>query len=354
MTAVTPVPPKNSLTAGQLPQWTVPAGIVVAIAAGAFITLLLGSFNIALAAVLAFVLFQAGVFGASAAVEGTRRATDRLMRGFVVGAFLLALVPLIWVSVTTVMAGAARFDAAFFSNSMRNIVGPGGGAVHAIYGTLSITGVATLISVPIGLLTAIYLSEYGEGNSLSRGITFFVDVMTGVPSIVAGLFAYALMGLILKPGFVSGFSGSLALSVLMIPVVVRSCEELLKIVPNELREASYALGVPKWRTILRIVLPTAISGIVSGVILAIARIIGETAPLMLAAGFTQSINNNFFSGPMMTLPTFVYGQYAYRGVPPEAFVDRAWAGALTLILIVMALNLLGRVIAKRFAPKTGR
>lgn len=353
MTATTVRPAGGSLTAGQLGRWTPIAVLVGSITLACLITLLLGPFNVGLAAALSFAIYQGALFAASAAVEGHRRATDRLMTGFIVGAFLLALVPLIWVAGTTLVNGLGRLDPAFFNNSMRNVVGEGGGAVHAIYGTLMITGFATLISVPVGLLTAIYLAEYGRG-SLARGITFFVDVMTGIPSIVAGLFAYALMTLMFGPGAVSGLSGSLALSVLMIPVVVRSTEELLRIVPNELREASYALGVPKWRTILRIVLPTAVSGIVAGVILAIARIIGETAPLMVAAGFTQSVNLNFFSGPMMTLPTFVYDQYAYRGVPPEAFVDRAWAGALTLILIVMALNLIGRLIAKRFAPKTGR
>lgn len=356
MTA-TLTPPRaasSSLTAGQLPRWATPAIATTAVVIGIVATILLGEFNPGLAAFFAFVLFQVAIFVASASIEGVRKATDRLMQGFVIGAFLLALVPLVWVAATTLLAGLNRFDATFFTYSMRNVVGEGGGAVHAIYGTLAITGFATLISVPIGLLTAVYLSEYGQGKALARGITFFVDVMTGVPSIVAGLFAYALFGLLFSPGFVSGLAGSIALSVLMIPVVVRSCEELLRIVPNELREASYALGVPKWRTILKIVIPTAISGIVSGIILAIARIIGETAPLMIAAGFTQSINNNFFSGPMMTLPTFVYGQYASRSVPQEAYVDRAWAGALTLILIVMALNLIGRIIAKRFAPKAGR
>ena len=354
MTAMTPSRSLSSLTAGQLPRWAPSVTLASAAVVGILASVLLGTFNPGLATFFAFVLYQVAIFVTSASIEGTRKATDRLMHGFVIGAFILALVPLVWLALTTLMAGLKRFDVTFFSWSMRNVVGEGGGAVHAIYGTLAITGVATLISVPIGLLTAIYLSEYGRGKALARGITFFVDVMTGVPSIVAGLFAYALMGLLFRPGFVSGLSGSLALSVLMIPVVVRSCEELLRIVPNELREASYALGVPKWRTILKIVLPTAISGIVSGVILAIARIIGETAPLMIAAGFTQSINNNFFAGPMMTLPTFVYGQYAYRGVPQQAYLDRAWAGALTLILIVMALNLIGRIIAKRFAPKAGR
>ncbi len=343
----------NPLTAGQLPSWMVWSVGGGALVLGSLITSVTSGFNLALTIALALLLFFVVMHVASTVVEGHRRAVDRLVQHVVVTMFVLALVPLVSVTWTAVSAGLQRFDVQFFTHSMRNVVGEGGGAVHAIYGTLWVTGIASLIAVPVGLLTAIYLAEYGRG-ALARGITFFVDVMTGIPSIVAGLFAYALMAMVFGPGTINGFAGAIALSVLMMPVVVRSTEELLRIVPNELREASYALGVPKWRTILRIVLPTATSGIVSGVILAIARIIGETAPLMVAAGFTQSLNNNPFSEPMMTLPVFVYDSYAHPGIPREPFTDRAWAGALTLIVIVMLLNLLGRVIAKRFAPKTGR
>ena len=158
--------------------------------------------------------------------------------------------------------GLARFDVAFFTNSMRGVVGEGGGGYHAIFGTLIITALAAVMSIPVGLLTAIYLVEYGQGR-LPRAITFFVDVMTGIPSIVAGLFAFALFALFFGPAVRMGFIGAVALSVLMIPVVVRSTEEMLKIVPNELREAAYALGAPKWRTILKVVLPTAVAGIAS-------------------------------------------------------------------------------------------
>ncbi len=213
---------------------------------------------------------------------------------------------------------------------------------------------AAVISIPVGLLTAIYLVEYGRG-AFARAITFLVDVMTGIPSIVAGLFAYALFALVLQdPGIRFGFGGSVALSLLMIPVVVRSSEEMLKIVPNELREASYALGVPKWLTILKVVLPTSIAGIVTGVVLSIARVIGETAPLLIIAGFTASMNYDLFANRMMTLPVFVYTQYANPGADVQVYLDRAWTGALVLILIVMALNLIGRIIAKMFAPKLGR
>ena len=344
----------NPLTAGRLPAWTPWVIGLVAVAVGAGAAALVGDpSNLGLVAAVAAAVFLIVSYVVSVTVESPRRAADRTAQHLVTGAFLLALLPLGSLLWTTLSAGLARFDATFFTSSMRNIVGEGGGAAHALYGTLYVTGIATAISVPIGLLTAIYLSEYGRGP-LARSITFFVDVMTGIPSIVAGLFAYALMALAFGPGTVSGFSGSIALSVLMIPVVVRSVEELLRIVPNELREASYALGVPQWRTILKVVLPTAVSGIVSGVILAVARVIGETAPLMVAAGFTQSLNNNPFANPMMTLPVFVYSEYAYPGVPRDPYTDRAWAGAVTLILLVMTLNLVGRLVARRFAPKTGR
>ena len=200
--------------------------------------------------------------------------------------------------------------------------------------------------MPIGLLAAIYLVEYGPGQ-LARSITFFVDVMTGIPSIVAGLFAYALFVLFFGPGTKSGLAGAVALCVLMIPVVVRGRRgDAASIVPIELREASYALGVPKWLTIVKVVLPTALAGIVTGVMLAVARVIGETAPLLVAAGFTQGLNNNPFERPMMTLPVFVYRQYVDQGNPASAYIERAWAGALTLILIVMVLNLAGRLIAE--------
>ena len=231
---------------------------------------------------------------------------------------------------------------------MRGVIGEGGGAIHAIYGTLIITGCATIISVPIGILAAIYLQEYGVGR-LKRALTFFVDVMTGIPSIVAGLFAFALFALFFGPSVRMGFMGSVALSVLMIPVVVRSTEEMLKIVPNELREAAYALGVPKWRTIVKVVLPTSVAGIASGVTLAIARVIGETAPLLIAVGITTGVNLNPVDGRMATLPVF---SYVAPGVPREPFIDRAWTAALVLIILVMVLNLTARLIARLFAPKT--
>lgn len=290
---------------------------------------------------------------ASNSVGRRRKITNAVMTVLVTLAFLIALLPLISLVITAITNGAARFDPEFFNSSMRNVVGAGGGGLHALMGTLLITGAATLISVPIGIMTAIYLVEYGRGR-LARAITFLVDVMTGIPSIVAGLFAFALFAIFFGPGIRFGIGGAVALSVLMIPVVVRSTEEMLKLVPNELREASYALGVPKWLTVVKVVLPTSIGGIITGVMIAISRVIGETAPLLIIAGMTTSMNYDLFSDRMATLPVFVYTQYANQGTDAQAYIDRAWTGALVLILFVMVLNLLARLIAKLLAPKVSR
>jgi len=343
---------RPALAHGVLPRWAPWAVLGGAVLASAALSVTAG-LNAALFAVVAAVLTGGGLYAWSASVEGTRRATDRLVTVVVSSAFLLALVPLVSVLWTVLGYGLERFDLEFFTYSMRGIVGEGGGIYHALMGTLIITGLATLLSVPIGLLAAVYLVEYGKGR-LARAITFFVDVMTGIPSIVAGLFAFALFALFFGPGVRMGVVGAVALSVLMIPVVVRSTEEMLKLVPNELREASLALGVPKWRTIVKVVIPTSIAGIATGVTLAIARVIGETAPLLITVGITTGTNLNPFDGRMASLPVFAYYSYVAPGVPRDPYLDRAWAAALTLILIVMVLNLLARLISRLFAPKTGR
>ena len=358
-TATAPDTTTNALTTGRLPRWAPWALLgfswVVFVIVFSFIAMAGETeFNIAAALFLGTILFDVLIFSVTYLVEGARQARDRLMTSLVATAFIIALIPLVSLLFTVLVNGTARFDIAFFSQSMRNVVGEGGGALHAIMGTLLITGAATLISVPVGLLTAIYLVEYGRGK-LARAITFFVDVMTGIPSIVAGLFAFAFFSLVFSdPGIRFGLGGSVALSLLMIPVVVRSSEEMLKLVPNELREASYALGVPKWLTILKIVIPTSIAGITTGVTLAISRVIGETAPLLIISGFTASMNYNLFDEKMMSLPVFVYTQYANPGSDIQPYLERAWAGALTLIVIVMVLNLIARLIAKIFSPKLGR
>ncbi|MBW4041397.1 MAG: phosphate ABC transporter permease PstA [Acidobacteria bacterium] len=328
-------------------SWVVMAGLfLIFLLAG-----MTAAYNLVGVVFFGTVLWAAAVWLISFLVEGSRKAKDRLVTALVTTAFVIALLPLVSLVETVLVRGVARFDVAFFSESMRNIVGAGGGGLHAIVGTLEITLGAAVISVPVGLLAAVYLVEYGRG-AVARAITFLVDVMTGIPSIVAGLFAFALLSLVTgNPGYRSGFGGSVALSLLMIPIVVRSSEEMLKLVPNELREAAFALGVPRWLTIVKVVLPTALAGIVTGITLAIARVIGETAPLLLVAGYTTSMNYNLFSGPMVTLPVFSYTQYAQPGVDPVPSIDRAWTSALVLILIVLLLNLAARIIARFFAPK---
>jgi phosphate transport system permease protein len=343
----------------RLPRGTTWATLALSsLLSAGFFTLLVFSgstsdFNIVGTVIVAAVIYVALSFVMSRLVEGRRRSSDRLATGLVTSAFVVALLPLISLVWTAVSNGLNRFDAEFFNSSMRNVVGAGGGGLHAIIGTLEITAAATVISVPIGIMTAVYLVEYGKGR-LSRMITTLIDVMTGIPSIVAGLFAFALFALFFGPGIRFGIGGAVALSVLMIPVVVRSTEEMLKIVPNELREASLALGVPKWATVVKVVLPTAIGGIITGVMIAISRIIGETAPLLIIAGMSTSMNYNLFSDRMATLPVFVYTQYSNQGADTQAYLDRAWAGALVLIVIVMVLNILARILSKVLAPKGSR
>lgn len=351
MTATTPAPargrrPMNdplNLTGGRLPRWALPVSFVIAL-------LLMGALfavtpiqGVAEAVVVTVVLFVAVQTAWSFTVEGRRRAIDRFFTTLVYGAFLLGLLPLISVTFTVLTKGAGVVNIDFLTHSLRNI-GPkdtGGGVYHGIIGTLEQAAITSVISIPVALLVAVYLVEYGRGR-LARAVTFFVDVMTGIPSIVAGLFIFTAWVLLL--GFHrAGFPAALALSILMIPTVVRSTEEMLKLVPHELREASFALGVPKWRTILRIVIPTALPGIVTGVMLGIARVIGETAPLLLLVGATDSINPDPLNGPQTALPMIIFDQ-ASR--PQSTAVARAWGAALVLIVIVMLLNLTARMVAR--------
>jgi phosphate transport system permease protein len=335
---------------GSLPGW---APWTVILGSAAVVAALLAAvvgLKIAPLIILTAILSSVVMYTWSRAVEGARAATDRLATFMVSIAFAVAVAPLISLLYTVIKRGTDRLDADFFTISMRGVVGAGGGAYHAILGTLIITALATIISVPIGIMTAIYLQEYGAGR-LRRYVTFFVDVMTGIPSIVAGLFAYALFAIFLGPGIRLGIIGAVALSVLMIPIVVRSTEEMLRIVPNHLREAAYALGVPKWRTIVKVVLPTALAGIVTGVMLAVARIIGETAPLLITTGVVTSVNGDPFNGRMQNLAVFAFNQYKSPGVPPEPYFQRAWSAALALILIVMVLNVIARLLYRRFGTE---
>ena len=343
---------QRELQEHQLPTYLPKAILAGAVLVGVLLTVVAG-LSIPQAVIVAWLLTWALPI-ASRVVEGGRKAADRTVTLLVSSAFGLALIPLGSILALVISRGGPQLNAEFLTYSMRNVVGEGGGIYHALVGTLIITAAATVISVPIGLFTAIYLVEYGAGNRLSRWITFLVDVMTGIPSIVAGLFAYALFVIFFGEGIRLGIGGAVALAVLMVPIVVRACEEMLKLVPNELREAAFALGVPKWRTVVKVVLPTAISGIVTGVTLAIARVIGETAPLLIIAGLTDSVNFNLFSERMTTLPVFTYFSVKFPGVPPEASIDRGWGAALVLIIIVMLLNLVARAVSYFFSPKGER
>ncbi|MER7397207.1 phosphate ABC transporter permease PstA [Streptomyces sp. NPDC000151] len=342
-----PLPPV-SLRQARLPRWSPPVFALAALAAGVGIGLAAGLDSKIQWGLVAALLFIVGTFAIAAKVEGARQAKDRLATSLVWIAFLLAVLPLASLIWETVARGRKVLDGYFLSHSMGTLPDQmaGGGIYHAIIGTLEQVGLATLIAAPVGLLTAIYLVEYGRGR-LAKAVTFFVDVMTGVPSIVAGLFVYSAWILILGFG-PSGFAGAMALAILMMPVVVRSAEEMLKLVPNELREASLALGVPKWRTILKVVLPTSLGGITTGVMLAIARITGETAPVLLLVWGAKTINNNPFEGAQQSLPLYVFQQWQQGS---EASYDRAWAAALVLIAFVMILNLVARGIARWKAPQ---
>ncbi|MEV6592817.1 phosphate ABC transporter permease PstA [Streptomyces acidicola] len=351
MSQTTVAPDRSPVfSSSRLPRWA-PAVIAVAsIVLSIGISLAAGWESRVQWGLIAALLFVIGSYAVTARVEGPRQAKDRVATSIVWVCFILAIVPLLSLAWTTVQKGSKVLDGYFLSHSMNAVTNnePGGGVYHALLGTIEQVGIATVIAVPIGVLTAVYLVEYGKG-ALARAVTFFVDVMTGIPSIVAGLFILSVYLLLdLGP---SGFSGALALAILMMPVVVRSTEEMLKLVPNELREASLALGVPKWRTIMKIVIPTALGGITTGVMLAVARITGETAPVLLLVFGTDLINNNPFEGAQASLPLYVYNEYK---VGTEFSVDRAWAAALVLIAFVMILNLVARGIARWKAPKTGR
>lgn len=297
-----------------------------------------------------------------------RKRKDFLMHVLIFLSFIVAIIPLASLLLTTIIHGVKRFNIDFLTHNMTYVVGGNatgtggyGGILHAIIGTLEITLGAMVISIPIGLMCAVYLIEYANGRRIARIINLMVDVMSGIPSIVAGLFAFSMFAIILGPGTINGFEGSVALSILMIPTVVKSAQEMLKIVPNDLREASLALGVTKQRTITKVVLRTALPGIVSGCILAVARVIGETAPLLMASGFIASTNFNLFEGQMTTLPVYVYQEYSKLSAncpanAPDSCVttipmERAWSAALALIVIVLLLNIIGRVVARVFSVK---
>lgn len=322
------------------------ATIVLATACAGLTALLAGAFGVAVAAAivvgfLAFVVVQSIAVGL---LEGRRAFIDRLAATLLGAAVVVAIIPLIAVLAYTVSKGIGALSPSFFTHSLKG-VGPldaAGGAYHAILGTVEQVLIASVISVPVALLVAVSLVEY-EDTRLAGAVRFVMDVMLGIPSIVAGLFVFSFWVIGLGFGF-SGLAAAISLSVLMVPIVVRSSEEMLRLVPQELREASYALGVARWRTVLSVVIPTAAAGITTGVVLAVARVAGEAAPLLLTAFGFSAINANPFHGPQSSLPLFIFSQAT------SAFtvaVQRAWAGALTLIAIVLILTVVARLMTTR-------
>lgn len=277
-------------------------------------------------------------------ISAGRQLRNSIARVIFAVAFAIALVPLVWVIYTVLQKGLrAVISAGWWTHSLAGVLPEqfAGGVYHALYGTIIQALIAAVIAVPLGIMTAIFLVEYGGGR-LARTTTFMVDVLAGVPSIVAALFVFSLW--IATFGFPqSAFAVSLALVLLMLPLVVRSTEEMLKLVPDDLREASYALGIPKWKTILRVVLPTALSGIISGILLALARVMGETAPVLVLVGYSRSINFNVFDGNMASLPLLIYTELVN---PQPAGQLRVWGAALTLILVIAVLNVIAAFVLR--------
>jgi phosphate transport system permease protein len=274
-----------------------------------------------------------------------RRTKNRLVTALMVLSFVLMIIPLGLVLATVIAKGASAISWSFLTSQIPPSVLPAnvGGIGPAVLGTIEITALAALLSVPLGILGAVYLNEYGGNRPLARLIGFMADVMTGVPSVVMGLFIFSIW--VLHFGF-SGLAGAFALGCLMLPIVIRSTDEMLKLVPNSLREGSYALGATKARVTLTVVLPAALGGIVSGVLLAIARAAGETAPLLFTILTVTAANPNVFSGANTSLPSQIFVNASSPYVGAQA---RGWGAALTLIAIAFILMIAARIVTARFA-----
>ncbi len=281
-------------------------------------------------------------FGVSAA----RRRKDRIARGTILLGTVIALIPLVLIVYYLLSKGLGAWSPSFFTTDPTGATffksESIGGIKSAILGTIEMVALASAISVPVGVGVAIWLVEYGKSSWFANTVRFFVDVLTGVPSIVFGLFIYIVLVVGTGSSF-AGYKGSLALSLLMLPVVIRSAEVILLLVPAGLRESALALGAPRWKVIFSIVLPTALPGMVTGVLLAVARAAGETAPLLFTAASTKGTSFNL-SGFMNSLPVQIYGDVTS---PTTAVVNRAWGAALTLVVMILVLNLLARLISRR-------
>ncbi|AVM64639.1 phosphate ABC transporter, permease protein PstA [Dietzia sp. HMSC21D01] len=283
-------------------------------------------------------------------ISGGRKIKDKAATVVFTVCFVLAVIPLVALLFKVIVSGfPAIINVNWWTNSF-NLVAPSsmaGGVGHAIYGSLVQALIAAVISIPLGVAAGIMLVEYPDSR-LARPTTFMVDVLAGVPSVVAAIFIFGVWISVLKFNL-SAFAVALALVLLMLPLIVRSTEEMLKLVPDELREASYALGVPKWKTIVSVVVPTALSGMISGIFLALARVMGETAPVLILVGYTARYNYDVFEGNMASLPLLIYNQLSN---PNEAGQYRIWGAALTLIIIIGLANVLATFAAKALAPKT--
>jgi phosphate transport system permease protein len=265
------------------------------------------------------------------------------MRGLLAAATLLALVPLVLVIYYVIKKGIGAWSADFFTTDPTgNFLGDPGGVKSALLGTIEIVALASVIAIPIGIGVALYLVEYGKQSWLANAIRYFVDVMTGVPSIVFGLFVYVT--LVIGSGY-AAWKGSVALALLMLPIVARSAEVVLNLVPDSLREAALALGTPRWRVVMRVVLPTAATGLVTGALLAIARGAGETAPLLFTASLVNGTNLDL-SKPTNSLPLQIFSDVQQA---QDRLQQRAWGAALTLVALILLLTLFARLVARKRA-----
>jgi phosphate transport system permease protein len=278
-------------------------------------------------------------------VSARRKRTDKIGRASLATAAIIALIPLVLVLWYVIKRGLSALSWHFFSSDPTgNFLGDPGGIKSAFLGTIEMVALATLISVPVGVGVALYLTEYGKDTLFARAVRYFVDVMTGVPSIVFGLFIYIVL---ILSGFggsgYAGWKGSVALALLMFPIICRASEVVLLLVPNSLREAALALGAPRWRVVFRVVLPTALSGLITGILLAVARSAGETAPLLFTAAVVNGTTLNL-GDKMNSLPVQIFTDV---GQAQDRLVARAWGAALTLVLLVLVLTLIARLVARR-------
>jgi phosphate transport system permease protein len=281
---------------------------------------------------------------ALAPISARRRRTDRVMRALLLAATVVALIPLVLILYYLIKNGIGTLSGSFFtSDPTGSFFGNPGGARSAILGSLEIVGLAAVIAIPVGIAVALYLTEYGKQSLFANIVRYFVDVMTGVPSIVFGLFIYITLVLAHVGGNYTAWKGSIALALLMLPIVIRSAEVVLLLVPSSLREAALALGAPRWRVVSRVVLPTAAPGLLTGSLLAIARGMGETAPLLFTVASAFALTGNL-GAQMNTLPFQIYNDIQS---PRTAIVNRAWGEALTLVLIVLILNVIARIVSRR-------